>query len=77
MILKKISQMVRNVTPDAIEINDVEVWFQDEARVGQRGTVTCSGRTREHALGSLDSNSLMRLSPYSPELNPVEQVWQQ
>jgi len=26
--------------PEGIKIEDVDVWFQDEARVGQRGTVT-------------------------------------
>lgn len=26
--------------PKGIALNDVEIWFQDEARVGQRGTVT-------------------------------------
>ena len=26
--------------PSEIKLEDVEIWFQDEARVGQRGTVT-------------------------------------
>jgi hypothetical protein len=26
--------------PDGISLENVEIWFQDEARVGQRGTVT-------------------------------------
>jgi hypothetical protein len=28
------------VVPDGLGVERVEVWFQDEARVGQRGTVT-------------------------------------
>ncbi|NYT46799.1 MAG: transposase [Candidatus Methanofishera endochildressiae] len=32
--------MVQNLTPKSVDIKDTEVWFQDEARVGQRGTVT-------------------------------------
>ena len=28
------------VVPDDLSVERVEVWFQDEARVGQRGTVT-------------------------------------
>ncbi|WP_445083634.1 hypothetical protein [Candidatus Neptunichlamydia sp. REUL1] len=26
--------------PAGVEIESVDIWFQDEARVGQRGTVT-------------------------------------
>ena len=26
--------------PEGVSLDDVEIWFQDEARVGQRGTVT-------------------------------------
>lgn len=29
-----------DVVPDNLGLEAVEVWFQDEARVGQRGTVT-------------------------------------
>ena len=28
------------VLPEGIPLDQVEVWFQDEARVGQRGTIT-------------------------------------
>src|SRR5712671_1031 len=37
----------------------IEVWFQDEARIGQKTNIT-----------------LMPLPPKSPELNPVENIWQ-
>lgn len=132
--------------PSHIETKDVEIWFQDEARVGQRGTVTriwapkgtrpriirqqqfnasylfgavCPANGKavgiimpkanteamqhhlevisdsvsadKHAVLVLDraawhltgkltipkNISLLPLPPYSPELNPVEQVWQQ
>jgi transposase len=45
----------------------VELWWQDEARVCQQGTLT-----RVWA----DEGSPLTLPPYSPELNPVENVWQ-
>jgi transposase len=137
---------VQEVIPEGTKIEDVDIWFQDEARVGQKGTLTrtwakkgtrprlrrqqqfeyvyifgavCPARNasvglvlpsanseamlvhlREiaaqvppgrHAVVVLDGAawhttknikifenlSLLRLPPASPELNPVEQIWQQ
>lgn len=134
------------ILPEGVGLGDVDIWFQDEARVGQRGTVTrawarkgtrprltkqqqfeyaylfgavCPQKdlavglvlpvvnTRamlehlreisahvpkgRHAVLVLDQAawhttakvqvfnnlSLLPLPPASPELNPVEQVWQQ
>ncbi len=33
-------QKVAAVTPEGVPPENIEIWFQDEARVGQRGTVT-------------------------------------
>jgi DDE superfamily endonuclease len=133
--------------PGDLGLDAIEVWFQDEARVGQRGTLTqmwaakgsrpravrqqrfqsrlrvwgglpCRGQGRRigyaqsecrkhatpprfdrpighawqarrigcgsgglaHGPGKLlipANLSILPLPPYSPELNPVEQVWQQ
>lgn len=132
--------------PDGLGLEAVEVWFQDEARVGQRGTLTrmwapkgsrprvirqqqfeaayvfgavCPADGKAAALvmpkansegmqhhldliaGAVTSGkhavlvvdraawhvtekllipnnlSILPLPPYSPELNPVEQIWQQ
>jgi transposase len=134
------------VLPSGIKLENVEIWFQDEARVGQRGTVTriwaikgtrprairqqqfeyayifgavcpqrdvavglvlptvnseamkvhlqhISAEVKEgkHAVLILDraawhttkkvkgfpNITLLPLPPASPELNPVEQLWQQ
>lgn len=132
--------------PEGVNFKDVDVWFQDEARVGQRGTVTRTWAAkgtrprmnrqqqfeyayifgavcpdRDEAVGivmpsvnshamlehlkaisanippgrhavivldqaawhttekvqTFDNLSLLPLPPASPELNPVEQIWQQ
>jgi len=137
---------VIDVVPDGVGLEAVEVWFQDEARVGQRGTLTrmwapkgsrprvirqqqfeaayvfgavCPADGKAAALvmpkansegmqhhldliaGAVTSGkhavlvvdraawhvtekllipnnlSILPLPPYSPELNPVEQIWQQ
>lgn len=134
-----------SVLPEALSLDQVEVWFQDEARVGQRGTVTriwaqkgtrpravrqqqfeaayvfgavCPGKDKASALVMPEANteamqqhlngiavaveagkhavlvtdraawhmtkklvcpgnlSIVPLPAYSPELNPVEQIWQ-
>jgi len=136
---------VRAALPEAAQARPLEIWFQDEARVGQQGTLTrlwarrgtrprapkdcryawaylfgaiCPARATgaalvmpyanteamnchlaeiakavspgAHALLVLDGAgwhstkelvvppnlTLLRLPPYSPELNPVENVWQ-
>ena len=134
---------VESVLPDHIDINQIDIWFQDESRVGQQGSITriwhftgdrprlirqqqfeyayiygaicpatgdstalvlpCAngkGMRRHieeiakqvpegrHAVlivdgagwhqqtMSVENVSLLKLPPYSPELNPVEQVWQ-
>lgn len=38
--LKKILPKVREVIPENLDLSLVDIWFQDEARVGQQGTVT-------------------------------------
>jgi transposase len=37
---KKILSNVKEVLPENIEIKNVEIWFQDEARFGQQGSIT-------------------------------------
>jgi transposase len=133
------------IIPEKISLDQVDIWFQDEARFGQQNTTTrlwaekgsrprtirqqqfdyvhifgaicpANGKTEaiispvmniavmaEHltlisrakeagrhalviadgaswhnntALESIDNVSIMKLPPYSPELNPIEQVWQ-
>ena len=32
--------MVTTSIPEAVKIEDVEVWFQDETRVGQQGSIS-------------------------------------
>jgi transposase len=140
------TEKAKDVLPADIDINKVDIWFQDEARVGQRGTATriwtekgsrtgivmqqqfnsvyifgavcplndeavgivmpyadtsatethlkiISQQVLEgrHALIIVDraawhttpklhvpeNISLLPLPPYSPELNPTEQVWEQ
>ena len=135
---------MRSLLPAAAAEKAIEIWFQDEARVGQKGTVTyvwarCGTRPRavqdtrykwtylfgalcpERAVGAglvmpranigamnlhlaeismavapgahavlvldgagwhvskklvvPDNISLLKLPPYSPELNPIENVW--
>ena len=135
---------MRDILPAAAAEKAIEIWFQDEARVGQKGTLTymwarCGTRPRavqdtrykwtylfgalcpERAVGAglvlpranigamnlhlaeiarnvapsahailvldgagwhiskkliiPDNISLLKLPPYSPELNPIENVW--
>ena len=137
---------MRAVVPNDLGMEAVEIWFQDEARVGQRGTVTrlwapkgsrprvirqqqfeaayvfgavcpaqgkalafvmpqANSESMQHHLDLIAATvrpdkyvvlvvdraawhvtkklripanlSILPLPPYSPELNPVEQVWQQ
>jgi len=39
--LKKIPRKVAEAVPKDVLPENIEIWFQDEARVGQRGSVTC------------------------------------
>ncbi|MDY6896032.1 MAG: IS630 family transposase [Thermotogota bacterium] len=140
------NEKAKEVLPDHVKPENVDIWFQDEARVGQRGTSTrvwaekgtrprsiqqqqflsayifgafcpennaAAGiimpksdteameihlkaisdkiaggrhglivldRAAWHITGKLqcpENISLLPLPPYSPELNPAEQVWQQ
>ena len=142
---KNFASLVAEILPDHVKEKPLEIWFQDEARVGQKGTLTriwgkrgtrpraprdtgyeftyifgaaCSERgkaaglvmsyvnteamtlhlmevskavaTDAHGLliadgaGWHDSKDLkvpdnitiLKLPPYSPELNPMENVWQ-
>lgn len=38
--LKKILQKVNEAVPSNIDLSKIDIWFQDEARIGQQGTVT-------------------------------------
>lgn len=142
-LLKNFLTQIKSVIPKNIDINQVDVWFQDESRVGQQGSITriwhfkgqrprlirqqqfeyayiygaiCPangnsvGLVLPYANGAgmklhieeiakqipenrhavlvvdgaswhqetmgVDKVSLLKLPAYSPELNPVEQVWQ-
>jgi transposase len=35
-----------------------------------------AGWHQKHTIAGLDNVSIIKLPPYSPELNPIEQVWQ-
>ncbi|QRQ80737.1 IS630 family transposase [Paralysiella testudinis] len=143
MILKNFVNHVRTVLPEHIELSDVDIWFQDETRIGQQGSITrvwhyCGQRPRvvrqqqfesaylfgafcpstgnsvglvlpyvnkqamqlhmqhiskevpegRHAVVVMDGAlwhqadlnlhnvTMLKLPPYSPELNPSEQIWQ-
>lgn len=135
--------MIIEVLPESVDLSTVDIWFQDETRVGQQGDITrlwaptgtrprairqqqfinayifgavCPSRDQavglvlpcvnmeamklhmeeisknvpdgRHALVIVDGAgwhqeylnlhnvTLLKLPPYSPELNPVEQIWQ-
>ena len=143
---KEFAQKAQSVLPVGIKREQVDLWFHDEARIGQRGTLTrlwarkgsrprvvrqqqsisayifgafCPARDQSvglvlpqanteamaHQLNALSkviepgrhavvicdqaawhmtpllptprNISILPLPPYSPELNPAEQVWQQ
>ena len=38
--LKKFQEKVAEVIPEGVMPENIEIWFQDEARVGQRGRVS-------------------------------------
>jgi transposase len=143
LILKNFANLVQATLPEHIKLEDVEIWFQDETRVGQQGSLSrvwhyCGQRPRlvkqqqflasyifgaicpekgssaglilptinkqcmrlhmeeisrhvedgKHAVVVMDGAlwhqenlnlpnvSILKLPPYSPELNPMEQVWQ-
>ena len=140
---KKIYEKVKDILPKHININDVEIWFQDESRIGQQGALTrvwhykgerprlirqqqfnsayifgavcpetgkysglimpyvnkeamalhmqsiseqvsegkhavvvMDGALWHQASLNLPNATILQLPPYSPELNPMEQVWQ-
>lgn len=142
---KKISENIKEIIPERVSLSAVDIWFQDEARIGQQGTITrmwapkgerprvirqqqfinayifgatCPAQgyaeafvspyantqamlvnleqisksvpKSRHAVVVLDGASwhttkeiktfenlsLLPLPAYSPELNPIEQVWQ-
>lgn len=142
---KDFKKKMKEVVPEGVNLKDIDVWFQDEARVGQQGTtsrmwgpkgyrptakkqlqyintfifgavcpkngsnasiivpyvgaITMQEHLKEisrqvpkgrHAVVVLDQAawhtskklkipkniSLLSLPPYSPELNPCEQIWQ-
>lgn len=37
---KKILSNVKSVVPEGVEIGQIDVWFTDESRIGQKGTLT-------------------------------------
>lgn len=130
--------------PKNIDLTDIDIWFQDEARFGQQNTITriwaktgtrprsvrqgqfkstylfgavcitngkteafiapcgnlnvmsqhlsqismatakkrhavviidCAGYHQERLADKFENLSIVKLPPYSPELNPIEQVW--
>jgi len=63
------------VIPETARCKPLEIWFQDEARVGQKGTLAYVWHTSKD-LNIPDNISLLKLPAYAPELNPVENVWQ-
>jgi transposase len=48
---KSSAQQGLAVLPPDVPLEQVETWFQDEMRIGQRGTQTRSGRAEEHGRG--------------------------
>ena len=52
--------------------------ISDATQVGRHAVVIMDGAGwhRKHLEDEFDNLSIIRLPPYSPELNPVEQVWQ-
>jgi transposase len=140
---KKIVELIIEALPEGVDLSTVDIWFQDETRVGQQGDITrvwaptgtrprairqqqfinayifgavCPSRDQavglvlpcvnmdamklhmeeisknvpegRHALVivdgagwhqkylNLENVTQLKLPPYSPELNPVEQIWQ-
>ena len=64
--LKKILTKVEEAIPPEIELSDVDIWFQDEARVGQRGTVTrlwTKPAQGLELLGNYNMNMLIFMEP--------------
>lgn len=39
-LLKNFKTLVLSVLPKAVQLKDVEIWFQDETRVGQQGSLS-------------------------------------
>lgn len=143
MSTKKIWDLVETAVPEGTDRSDIDIWFQDESRIGQQGSINriwhskgqrprlirqqqfeyayiddaiCPSRgesvglalpvadtqgmrlhleeiskvvpTGRHAVVVMDGTgwhqpslnlwnvSILKLPAYSPELNPVEQVWQ-
>ena len=37
---KNVAALVEEILPDRVKGKSLEIWFQDEARVGQQGTLT-------------------------------------
>src|ERR1700731_1016093 len=119
---KNFADLVKAAIPEHAREKPIELWWQDEARVGQQGTLTrvwaergsrppaprdqrrefhamnlhleeisCQVTQGSHAVLLLDGAgwhqtggklrvpknvSLLHPPPYSPELNPVENIWQ-
>jgi len=40
MISKKILSNVKSVVPDSVATSQIDIWFADESRIGQKGTLT-------------------------------------
>ena len=66
--------------PAEAQDKPLEIWFQDEARIGQKGTLTRIWAKRgwhsPTAIRPPNNVTLIYLPPYAPELNPVENVWE-
>jgi transposase-like protein len=46
-LYKKFADLVRRALPEQARGKPLEIWFQDEARIGQQGTLTRVWATRE------------------------------
>src|SRR6266849_1125598 len=80
-VQKKLPQMVEDIAREHPG-QPIELWFQDEMRVGQKGTLTRVWAAKgERATAPRDglavpaNITLLFLPSYSPELNPVEELW--
>ena len=72
--LKKLPQAVAEAVPEAARGKPLEIWFQDEARVGQQGTLTrvwARRGTRPRAGATPDTNGPTSSAPSAPSAPPA------
>lgn len=69
--------MLPSVNTAAMNLHLAEI--SSQVAPGAHAVITCDGAGWHQAGGKLtlpDNLSILRLPPYSPELNPVENIWQ-